>query len=122
MELFDDVSVVLGIIEDLSALNILQAADRLKQLLLAVSGDTRDAEDLAGVGSKGDVLEDMISLVIADIETAHFNASLHVLRLGAVDVERYFLSDHHLCQGFLRRVAGIDCADIFAFPKNAYSV
>ena len=101
---------------------MLQAADRFEQLLLSISGDTRDAEDLAGVGRKGDILQDMVSLVVADIEAAHFNASLHVLRFGTVDIERYFLADHHLCQGFLRRVASIHCADIFSLSKNALSV
>ena len=80
----------------------LQAGDGLQQLLLAAAGDARDAEDLAGVGREGHVVELEDAVHAPHGETLDLDAGLRVLRLGAVDVQHDRAADHHV--GHLLRV------------------
>ena len=77
------------------------SGDGLEQLLLAAAGDARDAEDLAGVGGEGHVVELDDAVDTAHGEVFDLDARLGVDGVGPVDIERHGMTDHHV-RHFLR--------------------
>ena len=88
-------AVVLYVV-NAAALDGLQARDGLQQLLLSAAGYARDAEYLAGVRREADVVELHDAVDTAHGEVFHLYTGLRVDRVGAGDVERHRVPDHHV--------------------------
>ena len=82
----------------------LQAGDGFEQLFLSAAGDAGNAENLAGVGGEGDVVELENAVDAAHSEVFYHNARFRIDRVGPVDVQRHGVADHHI--GHLLRVGG----------------
>ena len=111
-----------GTKESETPLDGLQAGDGLQQLLLAAAGDARDAQDLAGVGGEGHVVELEDALDVAYGQALDLDAGLRVDRIGPLDVQRHGVADHHvghlLGVGALRR----HVADELAVAQDGHAV
>ena len=115
------VDAVLGIlvldlqpVEDDLALAFLEVVDRFHQFLLAVSVDSRNTYDLAGVDLKVEVLHGVEVLVVLDIKVLDVQDHFAGLRRIIADDKLDCSANHHLSELILRDVLDRDCVDILS--------
>ena len=110
-------------IADLAArLELLQAADGLKQLLLTGAGDARNAEDLAAHCRKADIVKLLDALLIQNGQAADGQALLQLFVFRTVNVQRNAVADHHVRQGLLRRLRGVHAADVLSLAQHGDAI
>ena len=95
-----------------------QPDDRLDQLVLAVAGDARDAEDLPGPDLEVDAVDDFVAAVVADRQPAHVEGRSGRVRFAAIDGQRHLAADHQLGEVFLVRLGWDALADDLAAPDD----
>ena len=115
------VDAVLGIlvldlqpVEDDLALAFLEVVDRFHQFLLAVSVDSRNTYDLAGVDLKVEVLHGVEVLVVLDIKVLDVQDHFAWLRWILADDKLDCSANHHLSELILRDVLDRNCVDILS--------
>ena len=109
-------------IADAAGLGGLQARNGLKQLLLAAAGNTCDAENLAGIGGEGHIVELQNAVHAADGETLDLDAGLWVNGVGTVNVQRDRMADHHVGHLLCVGVLGEHIADKLTVAENGNTV
>ena len=110
------------ILDACAALGGLQTGNGLQQLLLAVAGDARNAEDFAAVDREGRIVQHGDALGAADGQMFNVQPLDRVDRLGAFNVQLDLLADHHLGQLSLVGVLCGDVADILALAQDGDTV
>ena len=84
------------------ALAALKVVDRLHQLLLAVSVDTCDTDDLARADLQIEVLDCVDALLVFDIQILNIQNNSAGIGRRLVDDQLDSVADHHGCQIILR--------------------
>ena len=95
-----------------------QSDERLDELILAVAGDPRDAQDLAGPDVKVDAPDDLRAAIVGDPQTFDPKGDLGRVRRAPVDRELDFAPDHELGEVVLVRLGWDPRADDPAAPDD----
>ena len=121
-ELHRDGSVGSVILHTGAALGGLQSGDGLQQFLLAVAGDTGDAQDFAAVHIKAGVVQHGDAVGAADGQVLDVQALDRVHGFGALDVQFHFFTHHHGGQGGFVSVPGGNIAHILTLAQDGHAV
>ncbi len=96
--------------------------ERLQQFGLAVARDARDADDLAFVQGKGDILDPGDAAIVADRQPARLQHDLAGMGDALVDLEDDFASDHRIGEFGRRGVRGLERRHHFAAPHHGDAI
>ena len=96
----------------------LKSCNGFQKLLLAISGNTCDSQDLSSVNIKAYVIQylDFLAIIYSQMRYCQTFHLIHWCRTG--NVQFYLFAYHHLCQRILCSFTGIYGAYIFAFSEN----
>ena len=109
--------------ENLAAVWLEQAGERIDQFALAVAVNARDADDFAAVHVEGDIVDHRLAVLLAlDGQVLHRQHAFPRLERRFFHDELHLAANHHLAQFFLAGVGHIDRADVLALAQHGAAI